>query len=259
MFTWGSKFFFGLMTGSLIGAIFYGLVTGGDPIGVFSLGYKGGVGEHLGYTILLFVTVCLFILGLLSVIVRDGDADVMALRLGVDVVPSVTPPVDPSYWGPIAAFGVASLILGLALSEGVFFILGVAVLAIVALMWTVLAWSDRATGDPAVNQVVRSRVLGPFEVPMLSMLAIAVVAVGVSRVFIAVPATWAVVAGAVLTLFVFGSAVLISKANLKRNVIAGIVAVGALAVLAGGIIGAAVGERDFEHHDEGGDHSGEEG
>lgn len=256
MFTWGSKFFLALSAGALIGAVVYGLVTGGGPVGVVSSGYKGGVGDHLGYAVLVFAAVALGLLGFLSVLVRDGDAEVMAARAGVPSVPPVQQPSDPSYWSPIAAFGVAALIIGLALSP-VFYILGIAVLAVTALMWGVQAWADRATGDPAVNRVVRSRVLGPIELPLLSMLAIATVAVGVSRVFLAASKTGATVAGTLFTVFVFGAAVLMSKVELKRSAINGIVAIGALAVLAGGIVGAAVGERDFHEHEE--DHSGAEG
>lgn len=256
MFTWGSKFFIGLSAGALIGAVAYGLVTGGGPVGVVSSGYKGGVGDHLGYSILLFAAAALVLMGFISVLVRDGDAEAMAARAGVATVPPVQQPSDASYWGPIAAFGVAATVIGLALSP-VFYILGIAVLAVVTLMWSVQAWADRATGDPEVNRVVRSRVLGPIELPMLSMLAIAAVAVGVSRVFLAVSKTGATVAGSIFTILVFGSAVLMSKIDLKRSAINGIVALGALAVLAGGIVGAAVGERDFHEHEE--DHSEAEG
>lgn len=260
MFTWGSKFFVGLMGGAVIGAIAYGLVSGGGPVGVISAGYKGGVGDHVGYAILLMAACALALLGFISVLVRDGDAEVMAARAGVASVPAVQQPADPSYWGAIAAFGVAALIIGLALSP-IFYALGIAVLAVTTLMWAVQAWADRATGDPEMNRIVRGRVLGPIELPMLSMLAIAAVAIGVSRVFLAVSKTGATVAGSLFTVFVFGTAVLMSKVDLKRNVVNGIVALGALAVLAGGIVGAAVGERSFEHHgeDHAEDHSEDEG
>ncbi len=256
MFTWGSKYFIGLTAGALIGAIAYGLVTGGGPVGVLSSGYKGGVGDHVGYAVLLFAAGSLAIMGFLSVLLRDGDAEVMAARAGVATVPPVQQPADPSYWGPIAAFGVAALAIGLALSP-VFYILGIAVLAVATLMWAVQAWADRATGDPEVNRVIRGRVIGPVELPILSLLAIACVAVGVSRVFLAVSKTGATVVGALFTIFVFGAAVLMSKVELKRSVVNGIVALGALAILAGGIVGAAVGERDFHEHEE--DHSEVEG
>jgi hypothetical protein len=258
MLTWGSKFFFALSIGSLIGAVVYGVVTGGS-LGVISAGYKGGIGEHLGYTVLAFAAAALFLLGVVMVVVRDGDAEIMAARAGSDIVPPVSPPNDASYWGPLTAFGVAAVIIGVALNQ-LFLYLGIGALAVVAFMWTVLDWSDRATGDPEVNRTIRSRVLGPVEIPMLGMLAIAVVAIGVSRVFLAVPnKESATIAGSLFTLFVFGSAVLLSKVEVKRQVVTGIVAAGALAVLAGGIIGAAAGERDFEHHGEDAEHSESEG
>ena len=51
MITKGSRFFFGFAALAYVGAIVYGLSTGGHVFGVFSLGYKEGVGEHLGYTV----------------------------------------------------------------------------------------------------------------------------------------------------------------------------------------------------------------
>ncbi len=248
MFTWGSKFFFGISFGSLLAAVVYGLVTGGG-LGVISLGYKGGVGDHVGYGVLVFAAVAAFIMGLVLVIVRDGDAEIMAQRAGVDAVPAVRPPADVSYWGPIAGFGVGALIVGLALSP-VFYILGIGILGVVAMMWLLLAWSDRATGDAEVNRVVRDRVGGPLEIPMLGMLGIAVVAVGASRVFLAASATGAVVFGSIFTVFVFGAAVLMSKVDLSRSIVSGIVALGALLVLGGGIVGAALGERELHHGEE---------
>lgn len=255
MFTWGSKFFIGLMVGALGGAFAYGLVTGGDLLGVITGGLVGDVGDQVGYAILLMAASVLALLGFISVLTRDGDAEAVAIRAGVASVPPVQQPADPSYWGAIAAFGVAALIIGLALSP-IFYALGIAVLAVTALMWSVQAWADRATGDAEANRIIRGRVLGPVELPMLSMLGIAAVAIGVSRVFLAASKTGATVAGALFTVFVFGTAVLMSKVDLKRNVVNGIVALGALAILAGGIVGAAIGERSFEHHGE--DHSGED-
>ncbi len=254
MLTWGSRYFFGLAGVALFGAIVYGLVTGGEPIGVVSAGYKGGVGDHLGYTILIGAALSAFALGVTTIITRDGDADAMAHRIGASHVPNLTPPSGPSLWAPVTAFGIASVIIGLAVSQA-FFILGLAVLAAAGLNWVVLAWSDRATGDPEVNEVIRRRVLGPVEIPMMACLVIAVIAVGFSRVFLATSANGAVVAGAVVAIIVFFGAVALSKMDVTRNVMNGIVAAGAVVVLVSGIVGAAVGQRSFEHHEE--DHSEE--
>lgn len=257
MFTWGSKYLFAVSMVSLLGAAVYGLVSGGDVLGVISAGYRGGMGEHTGYAILITISGVSAGLGALSLAIRDGDADTGAAAVGASRALTVTTPRTPSYWGPLAAFGVACLAIGVAVSQA-FFILGIVVLSVVALEWLVLAWSDRATGDEDVNRVIRSRVLGPMEVPMLSMLGIAVLVIGVSRVLLAAPSeTLSTAVAAAVAALVFGAAIAIAKSDAPRSVITGVVAVAAVAVLAGGIAGALVGERDIGHHPDPGSHDDE--
>jgi hypothetical protein len=141
-----------------------------------------------------------------------------------------------------------------------FLYLGFAVLAVTVFEWAVLAWSDRATGDPEVNSIIRSRFLSPLEVPMLALLAAAVIVLGLSRVLLAVSEVGSVVVAVVAAALIFAAAIFIAKTRAPRPVISAIVAFGAVAVLAGGVVGAAVGERDFHHgedHSEEGDHAEE--
>ncbi|MEM7338050.1 MAG: hypothetical protein AAF467_05335 [Actinomycetota bacterium] len=258
MFTWGPKYLFGVAAFSLLGAALYGLVTGGGAIGVISAGYKGGVGEHTGYTILVALAIVTGTLGVLLTMTRDGDAVAASDRVGTDAVLSVSTPRTASFWGPLAAFGVACMVVGLAVSQA-FVILGIAVLAVVTLNWLVLAWSDRATGDDEVNAVLRGRLLGPFEIPMLALLAIAVMVIAVSRVLLAVSAEGATAVASVVAALIFGIGVAMAKSSPSRSIISGVVAVGALAVLAGGIAGAVIGEREIVHHDEHGEHGDDHG
>lgn len=242
MFTWGSKYLFGVTAASLLGAVVYGLITGGGLIGVLSIGYKGGVGEHAGYAVLLALAAATAGLGVLNVIVRDADVEAGgeggALAIGT--------PRKAAYWGPMAAFGVACLVVGVSVSRA-FFALGAAVLAVVALEWAVQAWSDRATGDEAVNAAMRDRLIAPLEVPLMAVLGIAVVVLGVSRVLLAVSKTGSVIVAAVVAAVIFLLANFMARAKLSRSAITGIVAVIVVAVLAGGILGAAKGERKFGH------------
>ena len=263
MFTWGSKYLFAVAGASLLGASVYGLISGGELLGVVSVGYKGGVGDHTGYAILISIGVVTAALAVLSLVTRDGDADEAAAAVGVNHALTVTTPRVPSFWGPLTAFGVACLAVGLAVSQA-FFILGIVVLSVVTLEWLVLAWSDRATGDEEVNAIIRRRMIGPLEIPLLSLLGIGVLVIGLSRVFLSVPdAASSTAVAAVVAATIFGSAVAIAKANASRSVIAGVVAVAAVAVLAGGVIGAVVGERPIAHDsesetlDEGGEGEGE--
>ncbi|MEM7322558.1 MAG: hypothetical protein AAF531_05670 [Actinomycetota bacterium] len=263
MFTWGSKYLFGIFAAAFIAAVVYGLVTGGGPIGVISMGYKGGVGEHTGYTILMATSLLALFLGIISVITRDGDAEDMATLAGTDHAIAVRPPASASIAAPLAAFGIACLALGIAVGQA-FLYLGLAVLGSVAVEWMVQAWAERATGDDGVNDVIRRRVLGPIQVPMLSLLAIAVIVISLSRILLAVSKTGSVVIVVVAATFVFLSAILISKSRAPRSIVSALVSFGAVAVLAGGVVGAVQGERDFHHghegeHSEDGSHSEEEG
>ena len=111
----------------LVGAVVYGLVTGGDPVGVISVGYKGGVGDHLGYAILLFGSLAGFMMALISIIARDGEAEELAALAGTEVAPPVIAPRDRSYWGLLTGFGLAFLMLGVSVGSA-FLYLGLAVM-----------------------------------------------------------------------------------------------------------------------------------
>lgn len=253
MFTWGSKYFFGIFVAAYLGAIAYGLITGGGPVGVVSYGYKGGVGEHTGYTMLMTASVLSLLLGIVSVIVRDGDAEDMAVVAGADHAIAVRPPASPSVSAPLAALGIGSLALSLAVGDA-FLYLGLAVIAVAAIDWMIQAWAERATGDDQVNGIIRNRILGPIQVPMLSMVAIAAVAISISRVLLAVSKTGAVVLASVAALFIFLSSILIAKSRAPRPIVSALVSFGVVAVFAGGVVGAVAGEYESEH---GGEHGGE--
>lgn len=262
MFTWGPKYLIGFSLVAWGGALLYGLITGGDIVGVASLGYKGGVGEHLGYTLLMGVFLVSAVLAGVLFATRDGEAETLARLAGTDNVPQVTPPTAPSYWGALSAFGAACLMLGVAISA-VFLYLGIAVLVVVAIEWLALTWSDRATGDPATNRDVKDRMLGPIEIPMLGALGIAATMIGISRIFLAVSKTGAVVAGGLVATAIFATAVLLTQTDAPRRFISAAVAALAVVIIGGGVVGAIAGERELEHpeeenHSEDGG-SGEEG
>ena len=73
MITTGSKWFFGLGFVSLVLAAAYGWTTGGNGLGPVSVGYKGGVGDHLGYGILLVAGVASLFAGFCATAYRDAD------------------------------------------------------------------------------------------------------------------------------------------------------------------------------------------
>ena len=98
MMTTGSKIFFGFSLVGLFAAILYGVITNGVDqggiahllsgngaidaiVGPLTLGYKGGVGDHLGYAVLLGFSVNMAGLGVASLAFRDADAEALAQKV----------------------------------------------------------------------------------------------------------------------------------------------------------------------------------
>ena len=72
MITTGSKWFYGLGILALLLAAAYGWTTGGNGLGPLTAGYKGAVGDHFGYGILLSTGLVSFFLGAVATVVRTG-------------------------------------------------------------------------------------------------------------------------------------------------------------------------------------------
>lgn len=254
MITTGSKFFYALAGVLFVTAVVYGYVTGGGEVGPLSAGYKGAVGDLVGYSILLGGAAIALFVALASTAFRDAEPDATARLLDA---PAPPPPSVPStsYWPIVGAFGVGLTVVGVVLNN-VFFVAGLIALGAVAIEWTMQAWSERATGDPAVNREIRNRVMYPLEVPIAGALAIAVVVLGYSRVFLAVSAAGAVWVALAVAAIVFAVGTILStQSRIRSDVIAGLLAVGAVVTIGLGIFGAIAGERDFEHHGEESEHS----
>lgn len=258
MITASSKFFYGLAGLLMVSAVLYGYTTGGGNVGPISLGYKGAVGDLLGYSLLAGGATLSAFIGLATNAFRDADPDVAAEMLGTDRAP-VVPTPQVSYWPIVGAFGVGLTVVGLVLNN-VFFVAGLLVLGAVAIEWTMQTWAERATGDPAVNRELRNRIMLPLEVPIAGAAVIALVIVGYSRVFLTVSkenAVWAALAVAA-TIFIVGT-VLSTQKQLRKDVLAGVLALAAVVTIAVGILGALQGEREFHHLEPGAGHETDEG
>jgi len=249
MFTTGFKFFFGLCLALGASAVVYGYTTGGTHVGPLTLGYKGGVGEQLGYGVLLGQSALAGFVALVLVSFRDADAAAQAHYMGVERL-ITAPPVSNSIWPVVGAAGVTTAAVGLVLHTAVF-ITGVVICALVAIEWTMDAWADRATADPVANKALRDRIMAPLEIP-LAGLAVALVAVlAVSRILLAVSKDGAVVAAGVFAVIIVAIAILyVAKPHLGRNLVAGLFVIVAVGLLVGGIVAAVAGEREFEVHGE---------
>ncbi len=263
MITRASKFFYGAALLAFLAAVLYGFLTGasdhsgalavfskGDVVnsivGPLTFGWKGWVGDHVGYSVLMGFAGVMAALGGFSTAFRDGNAEAIAQVEHVTGNPPVTVPIGLSYWPLVAAFGVGVTIVGLAV-DPVFFVVGLVVLAIATVSWTVRAWAERATGDQTANRELRHTLMDPLEVPVLAVLTAAIIILCVSRLLLAIPQSVAVYVIIGVAIVVFGLAFLLaSRPELKRSVVVAVLLIGGLVVIGAGIAGGVAGEQTHE-------------
>lgn len=275
MITRGSKYFFAAAAVGYLTALVYGFVTGaaahGGVLNVFSdgnlvnsivgpisFGWKGWVGEHVGYSILMGFSAVMVVLGGFSSVFRDGSPEALAELQGASVEKGeivgarvdlrVATPQGLSYWPVLTAFSVGAMIVGLAVSS-VLFLIGLVGLVVAGTEWTVKAWSERATGDPVRNQEIRDHLMHPLEVPIGATLGIGLVIFCMSRILLAVSKVGAVFFIIILASAVFAVAIALAyRPQMKRSMMVGAVLFFGVLIIGGGIIGGVVGPRESEHH-----------
>jgi hypothetical protein len=267
MITRGSKFFYGAAAFGFIAAFFYGFIsnaaaqggvvsvlTGGggvvdSVVGPLTLGWKGGVGEHVGYAVLLGFGALMAAIGGFHTAFRDGDAEATAQVSHLTSAPPVSVPFGLSPWPFITAVSATMVVIGLAMSSIVFSI-GLIGLIVAGFEWTVRSWSERATGDPKLNRELRNRFMLPLEVPVGAVLLGGIVIFSVSRILLALNKTGAAVAIILLAVLIFVTAVVLAyRPELKRSVLVGVGVAFAVLVIGGGIAGSVAGEAPL--HEEG--------
>ena len=271
MLTSGSKYFFGLGGLLLLAAVIYGWSSGGVDwdllnghlgelsfalLGTLTLGYKGAIGDHVGYIVLVASGAACLGLGGVMVAFRDNEAKSVAEVAGTTKAPSYLMPFSPNWWAPLGGFGFAALVLGLVTTRALV-VAGVIVLVFVAFEWMMQAWADRATGDPQVNASLRHRIMNPIELPLVGLLVAGLIAIGFSRVLLTVSkaaSVWITAGIAALIFLIAIGLALMPKAG--KSLLVGVVALGAVAVLASGVVSAAQGERSFHNESEEVGHEG---
>lgn len=266
MITRGSKFFYGAAVTAFVTALLYGFVTGASDnggvrsvftdgaivnsiVGPLTFGWKGWIGDHVGYTVLMGFAAVMAALGGFTTAFRDGDAEAVAQVQGTSTAPAVLVPTGLSYWPLVTAFAAGVTIVGLAL-DPMFFVVGLVLLAVAGFSWTVRAWAERATGDGETNRELRHTLMDPLEIPVLAVVVAAIVVLSISRVLLAIPSSAATYVIIVLAVVIFaGTFLLASRPHLKRSVVLGVILVGGLVLIGAGIAGGIAGEA----------HTGEEG
>lgn len=231
----GSRFWFGVTALGFIGAVVYFLASGGEKYGTLVLGFTAAAAAMLGVA---------------SIALRDGNvalaaADGPGQERAAPIVPRF-----PAAWPAVAALGTGVTVVGLA-TGGALLYVGLGILGITLIEWMVQSWAERATTEPDVNRRLRNRVMFPVEIPVVALLGIAVAVIAFSRVLLAVSKTGSTVVAIVVASVIFGVGILLNaRPRVSSSLLTVVVVLGAVGLLAGGVVSAVAGEREFEDHGE---------
>jgi len=258
----GFKLFGGFAAFAFVAAYLFGLgsnLANSDQglvdsvIGPLTFGWKGGVGAHLGYVVLLGTAAAAGTLAGLILAFRDADPESQAQVTDVEVRPLTAVPHGAAYTPLAAALAGVGLLIGFAASTPLA-LASIFALVMIALVWTTRAWANRASDDDAANSAMYERLMEPWRVPVMSLVAVGVVVLGVSRLLLAVDKVSSVIVFAgIATVFFVVAAVVASRPAMSRSGMAILVVVAAVIVLAAAIIGLVAGQREFKNYAE--DHS----
>lgn len=255
MFNNASKFLFTIAGFCVVAAVVWAGATTDHKIGMdtllgpLTLGWKGYVGIHSGYALLIGIGAAALAGGIFLAALRGGDAEPGAEAVGLENVPEVIAPVAPNYWPAVTGFSLASIAIGLAVGTPLV-VVGLVGLFIAGVEWAIRAWSERATSDVELNRAIRARILGPLELPGLAVLVILGTVLLVFRILVALPVTGAlIVFGLVPTVIFIVGVLIVMRPRLSQSAVAGVIVAGALALLIGGVVASIAGERDHGHED----------
>ena len=232
MLTTGSKFLIGATVLALVSAIAYGVTQDG---------VMGTIG--------LFSAACaLAFLAGINIYTRDSNvwADEIA---SFETAPAAARPPADSPWPMAFALGAVVLTVGLVTYQAVF-IVGVVLMLAAGAEWTAEAWAERASADATFNAEVRSRIANPLEFPLAAAIGIGIIVYAFSRIMLWLSKTNTVVFFSVMAIVIITVAFFVAyRPGLKSRAAFGAIAVGVLALVAGGAAAGLDGERPIEEHE----------
>ena len=232
MLTTGSKFLIGASIAALISAVAYGVTRDG---------VMGTVG-------LLSAAFALAFLAGVNLFTRDSNiwADEIS---SVESAPAAARPPANSVWPMVFALGAVVLTVGLVTYQAVFMV-GVILLLAAGAEWTAEAWAERASASAAYNAEVRSRIANPLEFPLAAAIGIGIIVYAFSRIMLWLSKTNTVIAFSVLGVVILTVGFFTAyRPGLKSRAAVGAIAVGVLALVAGGAAAGLDGEREIKEHE----------
>lgn len=234
MLTTGSKLFIGATVLSVVAAVVYAVTTGGPT------GFMGTVG-------LISTAVVFAFLAGVTIHARDGHVPAQQEEFHRSAA-AARPPVGRSMWPPVAALGIAGLMVGIV-SHPVVFKVSFVVLLAAVVEWMVQSWSERASADDSFNRSVRGRMMHPLEFPVLATIGLGALIYSFSRIMLTASKDsgrylFIVIAAIVL----FGAFLFAGRRNATRKVIAGVSTLAVVSLVGVGVGSAVSGQRDIEAH-----------
>jgi hypothetical protein len=207
----------------------------------------GGSAGMLGTIGLISVAVVFAFLAGINLFTRDGNLSAAEADVERNAA-AAQAGVGRSMWPLAAAVGAGGLVVG-TISKPVVFKVSLIVLLAAAAEWMVQGFSERVSADSKYNEGIRKRLLHPLEFPLLAAVGAAVFIYSFSRIMLNIDkdaGRWVfMVIGAIITTIGF---VFAAKRGMGKSTAAGIITVGALALVGVGIASAVSGQRTIEAH-----------
>src|SRR4051812_18048104 len=234
MFTTGSKLLLGGTVASTVTAVVWGITNGGAS------GYVGVIG-------LVSLALAFALMFGVNYYVRDSNVPVSAPDAATASA-AARQPVGRGMWPAVVALGIAGIALG-TFTKPVVFQGGVIVLLAGLVEWLAHAWSERASADPAYNDSLRKRVMHPLEMPLLGAIGVALMIYSFSRIMLFLSKSSGPIAFIIVGILILAFATMFAlQPTVKRGVIIGLCAIGAVGLVSAGAAMAISGQREIDHH-----------
>ena len=94
---------------------------------------------------------------------------------------------------------------------------------------------------------VNTRFAVPFALPLMIFVLVGIAVISLSRLFLAVPKEVAPIIGAVVAFAILGTFFLLATRQVAKPAVASLAVLGVTLILAAGVAGALIGEREFHH------------
>lgn len=213
--------------------------------------YKIMTGDLLGSVLYLMVGAVAFLLGIMLSTIRENE---LAPVVAADAPP---PAVRPVYARPLPGGGGWPIVAGVSLGLVMLGLVQHALFTWAGVLLAMVAgagWLARSASEVTGRQIS----LLPLGLPVLGLATIASVMFFLSRILLAVSETASWVIALLVGVVILGAASIAAvRPSISGRTLAAVLALGTVAMVAGGIVAAAVGERDIEVHSE--EHAGEAG